>query len=377
VSLAADVSPADAPRPAEAGGGRLAALDGWRAISVGLVIFSHLASDSSLAVHPTGALGAQLIGPLLSEAGSLGVHVFFVISGYVIVRGLIGEQQRAGRISMSGFYVRRIFRIVPPLASYVLAIVALAAFHLLPASAFGTLQALTFTCNMAPCGGWWGGHTWSLAYEEQFYIVTPALFLATAARGRARTFFWFLVALCAAPVLIAPVSEAPAQFLAPFIAIAMGVAWACADGWVLGVVRRIPTVAVIPALALLVVAERLEYTRLAPLAAIAAPVLIAYALAATCLASPWAARWLSGRLITFLGRISYGIYLWQQLATAPYAGAGALFYVASVGACIGWAAISFRWFETPLTNAGRRISRRLAAGAVSARPTRNADLSTP
>lgn len=375
MSLAADAAPADAARQTEPG--RLAALDGWRAISVGLVIFSHLASDSSLALHPTGALGAQLIGPLLSEAGSLGVHVFFVISGYVIVRGLIGEQQRSGRISMIGFYVRRCLRIVPPLASYVLAIVALAALHILPGSAFGALRALTFTCNMADCGGWWGGHTWSLAYEEQFYIVTPALFLATAARGRARAFFWFLAALCMVPVLIAPISEAPAQFLAPFIAIAMGVAWACADGWVLRVVRRIPVIAVIPALGLLIAAERLEYTRLAPLAAIAAPALIAYALAATCLASPWAARGLSGRAITFLGRISYGIYLWQQLATAPYAGAGGLFYVASVGACIGWAAISFRWFETPLTNAGRRISRRLAAGAASARPTRNADLSTP
>jgi peptidoglycan/LPS O-acetylase OafA/YrhL len=344
---------------------RLAALDGWRAISVGLVIFSHLTTASSLAIQPGGALG-RLLGPFLEEAGFLGVHIFFVISGYVIVRGLIGEQARTGRISMAGFYIRRSFRILPPLALYVAAILALTALHVLPPVAFGTWQALTFTCNFADCGAWWGGHTWSLAYEEQFYLVTPVLFFATAARGRARAFLLFLAALCVIPVALAPFSERPSELTTPFIAIGMGVAWACTEGFVLRAAGRLPTLLVAPAIVLLVLAGRLEVTRLAPLAAIVAPMLIVYILARTCLVDAHVARWLSGRFLTFLGRISYGIYLWQQLATGRYDGAGPLFYVASVAACIAWAAASFVWIETPLINLGRSLSARLKRPDASA-----------
>ena len=198
--------------------------------------------------------------------------------------------------------------------------------------------------------------------------MTPALFLATAARGRARAFFVFLVALCVIPMALAPVDSAPSQFAAPFVAIGIGVAWACAEVFVQRVATRLPTSVALLAIVLLVLAERLETTRLAPIAAIIAPMLIVYVLSRTALIDLRVAEWLSGRTISFAGRASYSIYLWQQLATGAYPGAGPLFYIASIFACVAWAAASFTFIETPLISLGRSLSARVGRTARAPRP---------
>ena len=158
---------------------RIAPLDGWRAISVALVIFSHLAVSSSIAIHFPGELGRAVITPFLHECGNLGVNIFFVISGYVITSGLIREYTRSGQVSLRNFYLRRVFRILPPLIMYVFAVLLLAELGVIPPQATGAVNALTFTCNLNlyGCGGWFGGHTWSLSYEEQFYLIIPIMSL--------------------------------------------------------------------------------------------------------------------------------------------------------------------------------------------------------
>ena len=88
---------------------RLAYLDGWRAVAVGIVILSHVS-------------GFRAGPPLLKElarwlpVGQIGVLIFFFISGYVISRAALGEIGRSGEFSVPAFYVRRAFRIIPPLA---------------------------------------------------------------------------------------------------------------------------------------------------------------------------------------------------------------------------------------------------------------------
>src|SRR4030088_1441759 len=72
------------------------ALDGMRAIGVLLVIFEHFAGERYKWL-----------------SGWLGVHIFFVMSGFLITTLLLREQERNGRVSLRDFYVRRVFRIMP------------------------------------------------------------------------------------------------------------------------------------------------------------------------------------------------------------------------------------------------------------------------
>src|ERR1043165_5990379 len=87
-------------------GDRLMGLDGLRAISVGLVIL----------LHTSSSIGFPRYGTLLSFAsfGGFGVTIFFVISGFLISSLLMAEERRVGRFSIQRFYLRRVFRIIPP-----------------------------------------------------------------------------------------------------------------------------------------------------------------------------------------------------------------------------------------------------------------------
>src|SRR5580692_5069731 len=94
--------------------GRLRELDGWRAISVLLVIVHHVFSWQ----HPEVFSSHGRLFHLFRYCGPLGVKVFFVISGFVICRLLLLEEKRYGNVSLGAFYIRRAFRILPPLYFY-------------------------------------------------------------------------------------------------------------------------------------------------------------------------------------------------------------------------------------------------------------------
>ena len=154
---------------------RIDVLDGWRAISVGLVVASHLVGMSGLRVY-----FGQSVQSIAINYGQIGVEFFFAISGFVICAGLLRED----RVSLSGFYIRRAFRILPPLLIYVTVVGAMATASFVQVSTGSFVRALSFTCNIGPCD-WQFGHTWSLAYEEQFYFVFPLIFIWLGAfRGK-------------------------------------------------------------------------------------------------------------------------------------------------------------------------------------------------
>ena len=138
-------------------------LDGLRAVSILAVLWHHAE------VGPGGSV--------LGARGFLGVDLFFVISGFLIVTLLLRERRRTGTISLKGFYIRRFLRIFP--AYYLmLAVVGLTAW-LLPGQTSGEVLrdlpfALLYVSNLVPM------HpllaiTWSLSTEEQFYLVVPVL----------------------------------------------------------------------------------------------------------------------------------------------------------------------------------------------------------
>ncbi len=159
----------------------LPTLDGWRALSIGLVILHH--SQVQLTV--------PVIGPLLqslAQFGEVGVEIFFAISGLLICSRLLEEESRTGQISVRGFYIRRFFRILPAAIFYLLVIAILAAFQVIPAFPKDWFAALFFFRNYAMLFEylnhsplplhWYTGHFWSLSMEEHFYLVLPAVLVA-------------------------------------------------------------------------------------------------------------------------------------------------------------------------------------------------------
>jgi peptidoglycan/LPS O-acetylase OafA/YrhL len=109
-----------------------------------------------------------------------GVGLFFVLSGYLITFLLLRERESKGRVSLSRFWIRRAFRILPPMYAYVLFVVIYAKFVAISLSWRSVLASALFLQNMSPYpGSALLEHTWSLAVEEQFYIVWPVLMVCS------------------------------------------------------------------------------------------------------------------------------------------------------------------------------------------------------
>lgn len=137
---------------------RIPSLDGLRAISISLVVLSHLIKWKHVSLGLVGIYGA------------LGVHVFFVLSGYLITNLLLREHERTATISLRDFYIRRAFRIFPA-AMVFLAVATVLYWHNIRWYHFAA--ALFYVANMDVTRPWVFGHLWSLSIEEQFYLLWP------------------------------------------------------------------------------------------------------------------------------------------------------------------------------------------------------------
>lgn len=151
----------------------ISALDGLRAVAVFLVIVSHFG--------------------FVMVPGAHGVMIFFVLSGFLITWLLLKENERYGTVSLLGFYKRRTLRIFPAFYVYWLVLVAF-----LVGSGRAVLwphawSALFYTSNYYsaingdPNNGF--SHTWSLAIEEQFYLLWPFVFLLLRSNLKRMTAF--------------------------------------------------------------------------------------------------------------------------------------------------------------------------------------------
>jgi peptidoglycan/LPS O-acetylase OafA/YrhL/GT2 family glycosyltransferase len=163
--------------PASLGRRRDVQLDGLRAVAVLLVFLHHL----DIAAVP---------------GGFLGVDLFFALSGYLITSLLVAEFARTDRISFSSFYARRALRLAPALFAMTVPVMVWAQVFGIGApikdGCAGLLYLMDFYAPATHGGGGVFGHTWSLAVEEQFYLVWPVL-LVCGLRER-----WHLSRLVAA-----------------------------------------------------------------------------------------------------------------------------------------------------------------------------------
>jgi len=153
-------------------------LDGLRGIAIIVVLIHHQLTSFSL----TG--------------GFLGVDLFFVLSGFLITGLLLNEFERTGSISIRKFYMRRVLRLGPALALYLIACV-IVAYHTQQISLQRQLRliayALLYSTNWRMAFDWDPvldptAIIWSLSIEEQFYLVWPLLLLGCLALGLKRKF---------------------------------------------------------------------------------------------------------------------------------------------------------------------------------------------
>jgi peptidoglycan/LPS O-acetylase OafA/YrhL len=150
-------------------------LDGLRAASISLVLLCHLMPHESVSGY---------FRFLASVCGSTGVSIFFVISGYLITTLLIQEEERTGRIDLRDFYVRRILRIFPAFYLFLTVVLLLDLAGMVDhAPAHNYLACVLYIRNFFG-RGYETSHLWSLSIEEQFYILWPSLLVLVAARRR-------------------------------------------------------------------------------------------------------------------------------------------------------------------------------------------------
>jgi peptidoglycan/LPS O-acetylase OafA/YrhL len=362
----------------------LPALDGLRAVAVAAVVAFHL---------------DRLPG------GFLGVDVFFVVSGFLITRLLLGEWEERGRIDGRAFWARRFRRLLPALL-VVLAAVAVASRAWLPAWRLtdirdDALAALAYVANwrfvLSDQSYFARGigpsplrHTWSLAIEEQFYLLWPLLVLGALAVARRRALearrvvgVLAVVGAVASGVWMAVLAGRDGTDLSRVyygtdtraFALLAGAALACwwdpaaarsqrsrrsARRW-----REVWSAAGavgLAALAVLAVTVREDQVSAYRGAFQLAAALSVVTVAGCAAGDGRVNRFLGSAAPTWLGRRSYGIYLWswpvQVFAVEQFGLGGWTLDLAVVTVSLVLAAVSFRFVEAPV------LSRRTPSPAL-------------
>ncbi len=323
----------------------------------------------------------------LIPAGFLGVDVFFVVSGYLIT-GLIARALGRGSFSFADFYARRVRRLLP--AGYaVLTLTTLAAFLLLSAVQYHDfiaqlLGSLAFSNNLvlwrqtgyfAPDAAFRPLlHMWSLAIEEQYYLLMPLALWLLPRRWTLVVVAAVTLASLALCLVVVRTSPSVAFFFLPTRAWELGIGSVAAL-----IAQRAPVQAA---------AQLLCYPALALVFAIPLfplpssdpgwnAVIVCLATATAILAaSPAVNRWAATRGLAKIGDFSYSLYLvhWPLFALSRTAFIDAVLpwplTAALVAASYALAILLYRWVETPLRGApvnGWRLARiALAASAAVA-----------
>ena len=343
-------------------------IEGLRGVAVTLVVLYH--------------------GALLGFVGGfVGVDVFFVISGFLITGLLLRELERRGRISFRAFYARRVRRLAPA-GAVVLLVTLLATFLVVDpldrpdlladgaAAALSVgnmrfaLQASDYFATVSTPSPFL--HFWSLAVEEQFYLLWPALLAGVALLARGRR---VRLAVGVAMVLVIVVSFA-VNLVVTNVSVDWAFyslptrAWQLAAGGLVAVLalplRRLPgalqaALGTAGLAAIVVAALFIDGTVPYPGLAAAVPTLGAVAVLIAAGRGP--ARLLTLAPVRFIGQISYSLYLWHwPLLVLPAAALGAALAPNQVAGLMCLAVVvawlSWRYVETPFrAGFGGRLAR--------------------
>jgi peptidoglycan/LPS O-acetylase OafA/YrhL len=337
-------------------------LEGLRGLAAVLVVVSH-------------CLGV--------EGFSLGVDLFFVLSGFLITRLIISEFSREGRLSLVRFYVRRAFRLFPALFLF-LACVFVWAHAFVPPTGVTTIEG-TVLSSLLYVENWhilFAGpttpgllidpatHAWSLSIEEQFYLLWPVVLLA-AWRWKGHRGVVVIAGVAMAIALCEWVAVAVAGttsgrlYFSSDLRAAQLLAGCCVAVVAHG--RRLPSLPRGITVGALAAILAIGIEPLQPLLQMGATTLLAALLVAGLaqdevgiLSSTWA---------VWLGRRSYAIYLWHPLVRAilhyqAHLDDGGLMFMGVLAITFVISDVTYRLLERPLRDVGRRIT---STGSVRAR----------
>jgi peptidoglycan/LPS O-acetylase OafA/YrhL len=355
------------------------ALDGLRGLAITIVVAFH-------------AFGWP-------AKGTLGVDLFFVLSGFLITTLLLEDYARRGAISLRGFYLRRARRLLPALFVMLMPFLVLAVTTAVLTASFpsrlflGLGAALTYTSNAVVATDPSAVpasliHLWSLAAEEQFYIVWPLILLVLLRLGGIRLVGHALAGLLALAILYRLLllergASIERLYYAPDThadSLLIGCAFACylARGCMPRIISsaRARNVVCAVTLSLILgatvflehVPPRLAYEiQLLPTVfALVAGLLIV----CVVIGSSAVARALAVRPAVFLGQISYSLYLWHLPLLVAFAGVDCHFglhTIAAVGAAVVVATASRYFIELPfLAQRGRTKTENVRAAAAAA-----------
>lgn len=345
-----------------------------RAIAILLVIGFH----SRVAMGNDGEYSGYL--------GVLGVWVFFVISGLLITWLMIREREATGEFSLGNFYLRRFFRIIPVYWLLLATVTALNLAHVLSITRLDILRALTFTHNYPLFFHhpqeytWWLEHTWSLSIEEQFYLIWPILFALLPRKSSARI-----------AVILAFSGPALRLFYRHFLPALPGyegieffvdiLAAGCASAFLLdssewrGRMRKLPVWPTLTATSsFLIVANPFLWFHFVlhshPNAMVRSlflfvPTIESVAIAVTLLVliegTPGLAfRLLNSWLARHIGKLSYSLYIWQELFLGPGRAANLSSLAWRLAAIYLVALCSFNLIERPFVRLRSRMRRGIA-----------------
>ncbi|MCP4913420.1 MAG: acyltransferase [Oligoflexia bacterium] len=152
----------------------LPCLNGWRAISILMVLLFH---GTWFYLSPEGASPNQSLWHYF-HSGHYGVSIFFAISGFLITSRILKEVETYGHFNAKEFYIKRFFRIMPPYIFYIGALLIISLFTSLSLTWQEVVSSLAFLrIYLIENDGWYTGHFWSLCVEEHFYILLSLVFI--------------------------------------------------------------------------------------------------------------------------------------------------------------------------------------------------------
>lgn len=339
-------------------------IDGLRAVAVLAVVLNHFSSA-------------------LLPGGFVGVDVFFVISGYLITR-IISDEIAQGRFTFARFYERRARRIFPALFGMLAVTLAAGYALLLPSDYIGALRAALATMLFASNVLLWREqsgyfdateskldpllHTWSLAVEEQFYVLFP-IFLLICYRYWRKRMVWILLACAlvslAGAAMVVKGNRSAVFFLSPFRAWELLAGSLLAYGALPAIGSRLLREALAISGLMAIMLASLFYgdgTVFPGLAALA-PVLGAAAIIHAGSSGPtFAGRLLQWRPVVYVGRISYSLYLWHWplIVLAQYANGMeplSRFWPLLLLASLALGSASYHFIEQPFRHGAGALAR--------------------
>ena len=343
---------------AEAPTGHMLQLDGLRALAALVVVYSHWMPKPYHLGLPLGPMGVQL---------------FFVISGFLIT-GILLQCRTHGNPghSLRAFYARRALRIFPLYYAVLLIVFLLDVKGVREMAPWHA--AYLSNIYMFLRGDWNGftSHFWTLAVEEQFYLVWPAILLLIPTR-RIIPAVWLLILIGIGSMFLLPILLPDNRLTTTltnsnFTALGTGALLALARaGTVPAFAARCLWGAPVFLLVTLFRISGFEAATLRPAQDLSYIVFATWLVGMASIGfSGWFGTLLASPPLTYLGRISYGIYILHHLMTPavgalgqwaniPWLHHGLTMYLAKAAITFTAASLSWRFFEAPLNNLKRQF----------------------